>query len=329
MNDKRPLRIRFETARSMFGSNYAATDWSLIAAAIDHSLMRQPAAYFLGSLLDGMDFSPTSHFLHLYMDGEYRGVYFLTDQIHVHPGRVELTSSPDPTLSEYFLQWCIHPTTIPDFIAEYGDIPFVIEFPDNSIGYREFVEGFMGRVGIALSSLDIDKISEVIDICSFIDFYLVHELFKNMDQGSSFYMQVRQTDTGPKLFGGPLWDFDQSSGNQLYSQSPPWGFWDGAFVVHNNRYFNRLMITSEFKEQVSRRWGEIRGNEVATMMERIRQLSTRYQACFEHNFYRWPDKNVAGVIPQELRILPFIEQVDFLTNWFQQRKIWMDYFLGL
>ena len=80
MSDKQPLRIRFDTARPMFGSNYAARDWTLIANASDHTLMRHYSAYFLGSLLDGLDFSPTGQFLHLYMDGEYRGVYMLRDR---------------------------------------------------------------------------------------------------------------------------------------------------------------------------------------------------------------------------------------------------------
>ena len=325
---KRPLRIRFNTARPMFGSSYAARDWTLIANAIDHSMMRTYAAYFLGSLLSGIDFSPTGHFLHLYMDGEYRGVYMLSDQIHVHPGRVQLTSNLDPTLSEYFLEWCAR---VPNEGGPYftvSGIHFGIEYPGSGIlnqnlGHRQFVENFIAQVYAALVRGDFDEISEIIDIGSFIDFYLVQELFKNQDVGfSSVFLQVRRTDTGHKLFAGPLWDFDRSSGILNIANDPsPQGVW----AATRNRFLRYLMNTDRFKEQVGVRWNEIRSNEVVAMTTRLIYLAQKYQVCFERNFERWPDKNVTSAV--NIIDLPFMEQVEFLVDWLQQRKVWLDGFL--
>ena len=58
---------------------------------------------------------------------------------------------------------------------------------------------------------DREEIEELIDIDSVVDAYIVEEVFKNLDAGwSSFYMY---RDIGGKLFFGPVWDFDLTSGN--------------------------------------------------------------------------------------------------------------------
>jgi len=330
MGYKRPLRIRFFAgeARSMFGSGFAARDWPLLANAIDHSMMRNYSAYLLGRLLSGMDFAPTGHFLHLYMGGDYRGVYMLSDQMQVHPGRIELTHNSVPERSEFFFEMCrrAHGDNEHDFAVQ--NVPFVIEFPDGANltqGHRQFLESFIANMDAALAGGNFDAISGIIDVPSFVDFYLVQELFKNQDvDWSSLNFQIRQTEAGPRMFAGPLWDFDLSSGSSAYptyDRSPL-----GAWAATRKRYFRLLMDAEWFRELVGARWIEIRGGEVAAMTARVEYLARKYRACFERNFERWPDKNV-WVTPPELRHLPFAEQVEFLLDWLERRKVWMDGFL--
>ncbi|MCL2380122.1 MAG: CotH kinase family protein [Treponema sp.] len=335
MGNKRPLRIRFPSGqeRSMFGSTYTVRDWTLIANAVDHSLMRNHSAYFLGSLLSGMDFSPARHFVHLFMDGEYRGVYMLSDQMEA--GRLGLVSNTTPALSEYFLEWCHRvPSENPGLRGDVyfllnNSIPFEIRFPGGSIrrnGGNQFVNEFVHEVDRALMRGNREEMSALIDIPSFVDFYLVQELFKNRDVGfSSLFFQVRQINGNPKLFAGPLWDFDLSSGSSRLQDShgpSPQGVW----ATTQNRFFRLLMDTGWFREKVSIRWSEIRNREVQTMIGEIRCLADAYQACFEHNFMRWPDKRVRWTNPNLFQ-LSFMVQVEFLIGWFEQRKRWMDSFL--
>ena len=338
---KRPLRIRFPSgaARSMFGSDYAARDWTLIANALEHSMLRSYAAYFLGSLLDGLDFSPAGHFLHLYMDGEYRGVYMLSDQMHVHPGRVELAFNSDPALSEYFLEWCFrlpsegapHFTLREIHIPGYNhwrDIHFGFEFPGTanlSLAHRQFAESFVRQVDAALEAGNRAEVSNLIDIPSFIDFYLVQELFQNQDIGaSSLFFQIRQTDTGPKLFAGPLWDFDRSSGFTDWSPQDPRRVW----AAERNRFLRLLMNRDWFREMVGARWNQIRDNEVREMLARIEFLAEEYRDCFERNFVRWPDPPETWLsTPWHIVTQPFAGQVEYLFDWFGERMIWMDDFL--
>jgi len=322
---KRPLRIRFDTARSMFGSDYAARDWTLIANANDRAVVRNYSAYFMGSLMEGLDFSPSGHFLHLYMDGEYRGVYMLSDQMQIHQGRVELSQHPDPALSEYFLELDGHAVRSGETFFWAHGRPFRIAFPDTNAGsgHWEFARGFIYDVFDALHAGDYDEISRIIDIDSFVDAYLVIEFLKDIDLGSSQFFQIRRSPNS-KLFAGPLWDFDGSLGSPApwYNPSPP----VGDFAAQRHPFFGLLMITPWFREMVRVRWLEVtaEGAQVQTLFEEIRRITTAYQACFEHNFNRWPG---VGWSPPGLHEAPFIEHVEWMTTWLERRKVWMGEFL--
>jgi len=355
MHEKRPLRFRFATPQPMFGSSYAATDWSLISNAMDYTLMRNYAAYLLGSLLSGLDFSPAHHMVHLYLNNEYRGVYMLTDQIHRHNGRIELINPipSAPERSEFLLEWCgrvpeenVGSSQYAYFTIHMGegewarDVPFGISFPGSGVlrgnhGFRNFAADFVGQVNDALVRRDFNEISRLIDLDSFIDFYLVQELFQNMDVGfSSVFFQIRQINGSPRLFAGPLWDFDLSSGSAIghYSDSQPPRSGD-CLPIHyptarwSNPWFGHLMATPQFRNMVVQRWNTIRNREVRTMTMIIRRMAIRYRACFDRNFERWDQKlgNYTWRNSIEVVNIPasrgHMGQVDFFLDWLDQRKV--------
>ena len=336
MGDKRPFRVRLSQPMEMPGGSAPSTDWSFIANTIDMTLMRTYLAYYLGELLSGFDYSPTHSFVHVYMDGNYRGVYMISDQMHVANGRVEISHHPDPTLSEYFVQWCRHGRAPDDVYFRVGvhNTPFQLRYPSGrrlTDGHISFAHDFLYLVDNAMVRMDFDAITSLIDVPSFIDFYLVNEFFKNADVGfSSVFFTIRQTSTGPRLFAGPVWDFDQSAGG---SYSPPW-FADysprGAWVIHANHWLRNFIVIPALREQVADRWQEIRDVEIVQMIEHMEYISVRYAACFDRNFERWPHKlgNYVWRTPRTISAINTREeQVAHLADWFRQRAEWMDGFL--
>jgi len=361
MGGKRPFRIRFDTARPMFGSAHAARDWTFIASALDYTLMRQYSAYLLGRMLGGDQgfLGPVGHFLHVYLNGEYRGVYMLSDQIQAGPGRAELTSNLVPRLSEFLLEWCGradrpgNPGGPEEFIvtvqipnnANRQDMPFVVDFPGGGVlrgghGHMDFLSGFLNEVSLAIyERRGRAELSRLIDVESFVDFYLIQELFKNHDSfWSSLRFQIRQVGGRPVLFAGPVWDFDMSSGGGWDGRSDysPRGWWTARW----NGWFNSLMRTDWFRGLVVARWDDIRDLEVAVMKARIRSLAETYRDCFERNFDRWPvlgtnvfvpgpNSNPAfGVTPSVMALGTFAENVEYLSDWLESRTAWLDANLG-
>ena len=82
-----------------------------------------------------------------------------------------------------------------------------------------FIKGFI--VGVERDIYELDKLDRI-NLVSFVDWYLLSELFRNVDSafGSSVFM-FKDTEDSAKptdrlLNLGPLWDFDRSAGNVNY-----------------------------------------------------------------------------------------------------------------
>lgn len=95
--DKKPLRIKFSEKQSMLGLNDGAEmkNWLLLAEYKDFSMMRNKAAFEIAKTLLGGDgyYSADSRFVEVTINGEYWGVYLLTEQQQINPNRIDITEA--------------------------------------------------------------------------------------------------------------------------------------------------------------------------------------------------------------------------------------------
>ncbi|MCL2189662.1 MAG: CotH kinase family protein [Defluviitaleaceae bacterium] len=337
---KRPYRLRFTEARTLMCAGHEARNWTLIANHSDKSLLRNFSAYYLAGLLDGMQGAPYARFVDLYLNGLYQGVYMVSWQMEVLDGRVEIVGSYDPALSEYFLQMDQRQVYYGavrglDFVT-VERMHYQIRYPRQDVRTTEhaaYVQQFLARVNSMISTQD-ENVFNYICKASFVDFYLVQELFKNQDVGfSSIFMTIQGQGENRRIVMGPVWDFDIAAGNAYYQgwQAYHGGYSPrGVWAASVNAWFRRLMRMESFREAVAERWSEIRHREVAQMLERIDFIATTYRRMFERNFARWP---IMGryVWPNPRNIVAintFRGQVDFLIHFLEERAIFLDEFLN-
>ena len=337
--DKRPLRIRFDEPRTFLDSEYAHREWILLANHFDRSLLRNHGAFYLANLLDGMDWSPFSRFVHLYINGKYYGVYELTEERDIAPGRVNITFDADPTISEYFFELNGHVRGWRATEYEEGIHYFIVngrfyELRWPSVNMREqthldYVQNYVQNVSDAIRTHNWDEIMRLIDIPSFIDFYIVQELFKNADIWQfSVFMQIRGQGENRHLYMGPVWDFDQSSGNNSYVENPR-----GRLVERDHYWYNYLMQMPAFRSKVTERWDEVKDSYIPQTITHIRYMGETYAHAFQRNFDKHP--NIMGDVFEwnwvqsyaTAAINNFPGQVDFLADFLTVRKQWMDDFL--
>jgi len=337
--NKRPLRIRFDEPRTFLDSDYAHREWILLANHFDRSLLRNHGAFYLANLLKGMDWSPFSRFVHLYINDEYYGVYELTEERDIAPGRVNIIFDPEPTISEYFLELNGHVRGWRADEFEEGVHYFMVlgrsyelRWPGihmRSEAHLDYVHNFIQNVSDAIRTHNWEEITGLIDFPSFIDFYIVQELFKNSDIGRfSVFMQIRGQDENRRLYMGPVWDFDQSSGNNARVENPL-----GSFVERRHYWYNYLMQIPLFRYKVVERWNEVKDSYVAQAIQHIRYMGETYQYAFQRNFDRHPD--IMGDVFEwnwvrsyaTAAIDNFPGQVEFLVDFLTIRAQWMDDFL--
>ena len=331
--DKRPLRFRFRVAQPVL-SDYAARDWILLANQFDRSLLRNYSALSLGNMLDGLGFTPVPHHVHLYVNGEYMGVYLLTDERNVGPGRMDIVWDEDPAISGFFLELDAraHLTGVLDeTYVDVNGLLYDLRYPDDlDPEHVDYVRAYLSAVSYAIRRQSFDHVLALIDLDSFVDFYIVQEFYKDVDaRDLSTFMHITGTGDQRRLFKGPIWDFDLAAGNAGYQ---PMGYGpEGLYVAVFNYWYRYLMNRPEFFEAVRTRWNEIRHREIAQTIELVRFTAQRYQHEFERNFERHPD--VMGreqmVTPREiLEIDYFMGHVEHLINWLETRANWMDDFLN-
>lgn len=94
-----------------------------------------------------------------------------------------------------------------------------------------------------------EKIKQFIDVDSFVDYYITAELFKIKDikySSTRFYIK------DGKLYAGPLWDMDLSSGNISDNKSYK------GLHAQKFKWFEHLMDNDEFCEKVKNRYDKIK-----------------------------------------------------------------------
>ncbi len=100
--EKKGYQIKFNKKQDVLGMGNAKK-WILLANACDDSLMRNYLAFMLGKEL-GLVKSPDCAFVDLWINGEYRGNYLLTEKNEIDSERLNLVDSNAMLLEfdEYF-----------------------------------------------------------------------------------------------------------------------------------------------------------------------------------------------------------------------------------
>ncbi|MCG8624915.1 MAG: CotH kinase family protein, partial [Proteobacteria bacterium] len=274
----------------------------------------------------------------------YVGVYLLIEKIKRGKNRVDIRSlkptSPSVTGEEeqekssaitggYILKIDKMDRYETYFYTRYGTRLFHV-YPKGreiSNAQKAWIQNYMNEFEAALAGTDFKDpehgYATYIDIDSFIDHFIINELFKNTDGfRNSTYMYK---DRDGKLEMGPVWDFNLSMGNSVFYNA-----WETSnWLIDTNPvpfWWDRLLTDEDFKQRLVKRWKALRKNELATskLLGEIDRTADYLSEAQKRNFERWP---VLGrqVFGNPGPYLPTYEQeVQQLKTWLQARLEWMD-----
>ena len=344
---KKGYRIKFDKKQSLFGSSYKAKSWTLIANSCDKSLSRNDFAYSLASQLDDTGFVSMHQYVDLYLNGEYMGVYLLCDQMQTGTGRVEINESlNDPNDIGYFIEL--------DFRAAeegienqdwftFNGYKYVIKTPDtetsafitNKATYISYIKQSMQSCVNALNAKNWSLICQLIDVNSFADSYIVHELTTAVDCGSTSVYFYK--DKSGLFTAGPLWDFDISCGNDNYGfgneyDCPPQ---NGLYAGTRNYWYKLLLKQSQFVNIVKQKMADYNERVITTIAKyspyKLNGIYASYRNALERNFDRW---DLMGVYdwpqPETVYTLTTVsEQLWYLYDWLTNRWSYLLSYYGV
>ena len=268
---KKPYKIKFDSKTPMLGEA-PDKEWVLLANYLDKSLLRNDIAFYMGGI-SNLEYTSCSHFVQLYLNGEYCGIYQLSEQLKIAKSRVNV--GDDGFLLEIDAK--ADPEDI-TFNVPHIEMPINIKEPDVEVGDASYsyVTEYLRKVDEVLFSENfmdtINGYSRYLDVESFIDWYLINEITKNADAVfyTSCYMHLARNG---KLKMGPLWDFDLGFGGYCLDEpaadicNDPEGFW-----VANVPWYNRL-----FKDP----------NFIKRLKERFEYFYTNRENIYSHMYCRY------------------------------------------
>ena len=158
-----------------------------------------------------------------------------------------------------------------------------------------------------------------LDVATFIDWYIVNELFKRLDSDFAdgiFFYKPR----GGLLSMGPVWDFETAAGNHPDVHSPE------GWHVRYAPWFTRLFQCERFEREFRDRWNFVREHILEIMFIRIDYTAWRLERSQQLNFERWPilGRNIWPYPPGAITRHTFQREVDHLKDWLAARIEWMD-----
>jgi len=338
-SDKKGYRIKFNTRQSMFDlpSN---RHWVLSAAhGQDVMHLRNDLALSIArENLSGIEYSSSVTYIELFVNGNYHGVYHLLEHVRVDANRVNIESVYNQLDTGYLVEYTIYGDpeslvySISSNAARGGGVegidyfkieglmhPFEVVSPDpddhiNEDFYKaqvRFIQAYIQQAVDAIIYGDWNTFEKMADVDSFVDMYILQELFKNYDAGySSFYTYKKP---GGKLYCGPAWDLGAHANNP-YIRSPEgitvgtgtdWAPW------HINSMFVSLYSTPQFYALVKDRW-ELISDEIKDAVNGGYDKVQVYADSFDRDAQRWG--NSANWRDNQLA----------LRNWLLTRIAWLD-----
>lgn len=321
---KKPYKLKFDKKIDLFGNGEAKT-WTLIANYFDKSMVRNYLAYSIGSQFETLkDSTTTTQFVDLYLNGEYAGVYLVCEQNQTGANRVDITEdfTDDPADTGYLVEldskysgtegvdyFFVNGTPYSISGPDFDDIDDVDDIPK----YIEYITAYLENCLEALSAGDYEGVKNLIDVESFAESYIVHELFHCADVNhTSFYMYK---DAGGKLTSGPIWDFDLSSGN---CRNDEYGDINNTNKLYAtiSIWYSGLLQYGDFKKLVAEKLAQYK-DLIRSTIAGCEEYVFSCGQTFERNFERWDILEVdMWPNPAELvAITTWRGQVEYVAGW--------------
>jgi len=314
----------------------AENDWIFKAEFLDHTLLKNSISYEMARRMGG--YAPRTRPCEIVLDGEYIGLYVLTEKVKRNVNRVDIAKlAPKDTIGVgltggYIIEMNIN-NKPGDWNSPYPPInsatcPFPVEFkhvypkrtnilPQQRDYIRDYVNTFENALLDPGFAHPDTGYRQYIDVEAFIDFLIVNEFSVNYDSyGRSTYLYKEKDTAGGKLKCGPPWDYDRAM--DYYTPA-----WISGWVWENTHpywpfpfWWSRMWEDEAYRKQLACRWTMLRQNTLKTdaFTGLIDSLKDHIYEAQERNFTVW----------NTLWDMNYEEHVNSLKSFVEQRLNWID-----
>ena len=278
-------------------------------------------------------FKDAHHMTFLGLNGVYKGLYQLTEQVEQGKNRVNIDGQQGWLLS---LDVDDGPSEAPgatdNFWSEVYRLPVCVKSPEAADYATPATLTADARVALGtlehtILNHDYEALSKICDVPVMIDYLLIQEFVYNVEVAAPRSIFLFK-DKGDALWTfGPLWDFDagydfdwahMTTGHTFFTnyRETVLGT-DPAHHVsdydYTSSFFTDMWKSREFVSAVKARWKQIRSRILAEFWPETRRYATAAADAMARNAGRWPiDKQYAT-------------EINRMEKWISSRTVYMDY----
>ncbi len=329
---KKPFKLKLDKKASMLGMS-KSKHYALLAHADDNKgYLRNFTGFELGKRI-GLPWTPSQQPLELVINGNYRGLYFLTESIRIESDRVDIQelddNCSDPALASggYIVELdnydednqirldektCTH-VPILDRLRITFDTPE--EYSDLQ---RRFITDQFSAINDAVGA-NSDELWSYLDLDDAARYYIVEEIISHTEayHGSTYLFRDRGDEQ--KWHFSPLWD----CGNAFNGPT------DGFFYNHGpygNTWIPSMRCNETFNQKVRDTWLWFMTEKYPGLDDAIKEYTDRIAAAAVADHKRWgnapvPDGgiSVANNSDMEGRRADVIRHLTDKTAWLRSQ----------
>lgn len=284
--DKKPYKIKLAEKTKLLGMK-KHRHWALLK-------FYEPtvAGMQLGNVM-GMDWTPSTKPLEVVLNGDYIGLYLLTETNRIGKNRLDIYEQPNWNHDMYSIPygWLVE-------VDNYAD-PNQIRIPENdnwtlrityhspdslSRSQEEWLTDEFTAINTAI--YEEDKIhstwEQQIDVDAMARYFIIQEVLDNSDGfHGSFYLHKDWTDSA-RWVAGPLWDLacnQRLKTDYTFRMKTSYGF-----IPH---WIGELIKDEDFCRAVRSAWSEFYPHEVQSWMDYIDEHILLCGLAYEQDKARW------------------------------------------
>ncbi|MEI6602506.1 MAG: CotH kinase family protein [Clostridia bacterium] len=349
---KAPFKIEFPSKVEMLGMGADKT-WVLLANRTDKTMIRNAIALDIASKLS-FQFTSRYRWVELYLNGDYKGLYQLADQVEESDTRVSIqnlvVNDPQPS---FLLEWddkvrnddwmynlSNWPSTIDpggqpvankDYfyftVSNNTQHSFVFKYPKEKDlatvpgdAARTYIKNYIASANTAMKNAATSSdYLNYIDVNSFYDFYIVNEFTNNFDCSSHSSIYMYKPKDG-KLTMGPVWDFDLSMGSASGSINAQ------QWLMTGSPWFASLLKNATFKQGLKARWNAVKSIVKAQGFDDVDNLASVVGAAAQRNHDKWKELSINTYDTSTSVPLPgtYSGEISRLKTWLSTKYTWLD-----
>lgn len=211
--DKKPYRIKLDKKTALLGMD-KSKHFALLAHADDAAAGLRNALGFAASECLGMPWTPATQPLEVVLNGDYIGLYWLTETVRVDKDRVDVVEQADGAVEDVDGGWLVE-------IDNYDSDPhitvknsfgqpiwFTYKSPEVlSTEQESYLQTSMKSIQDALARGNEKDASALVDFDVLARYFIVNQLMLDMESfHGSCYLNRQRGETEKWKFG-PVWDF--------------------------------------------------------------------------------------------------------------------------